>query len=201
MNKNICILGAGGHAKVIIEIAELLNLNINGVFDHNLLAEQVLQYKVNHDFKTIDDSDSIFFALGNNEKRKENAANFNNQSINLIHPSAIISKSVSMGEGNAVMAGSVINSSVKIGNHCIINTSSSIDHDCEIEDFVHISPSAALAGNVKILEGAQVGIGACVRQNITIGRWSIVGAGAVVLKDVPDNSTVIGNPAKIYKKN
>ena len=201
MSKKIEIIGAGGHAKVVIEIAEILGYEITGIYDQNILVKEILNYPVLHEFSDVFPKEKLFFALGSNLNRKKNAENYKSESFNLIHPSAIVSKNIVLGSGNVFMAGVVINSSSKIGNHCIINTSASVDHDCEIGDFVHISPQAALAGNVKVLEGAQIGIGACVKQDITIGKWSVIGAGAVVIKDVPDNVIVAGNPAKIIKKN
>lgn len=199
MNEDIYILGAGGHAKVIIEIAELLGYKIAGVFDQNEDVKEILNYPVFHDFKDLSKQQNVFFGLGNNQNRKKNSENFGNNFFNLIHPSSIITKNIDLGHGNAVMAGVVINSSVKIGDFCVINTSAVIDHDCEIGDFVHISPKVALAGSVKIGEGAQVGIGACVKQNVTIGKWAIVGAGAVVIRDVPDYAVIVGNPGRIIK--
>ena len=199
MGDELYILGAGGHAKVIIEIAESAGYNIAGVFDQNDDVKSILNYKVSHDFEAIPKQKNVFFALGNNQSRKKCSENFTNSNFNLIHPSAVITKHIDLGHGNAVMAGVVINSSVKIGDFCIINTSCSIDHDCEIGSYSHISPKAALAGNVKVGEGTQVGIGACVKQNITIGKWAIIGAGAVVIDDVPDYAVVVGNPARVIK--
>lgn len=197
MDKGICILGAGGHAKVVIEIAELLDCKIQSVFDQNVEIRNVLQYPVNHDLSKCS---NVFLALGSNQIRKANAEKFPTTQVNLIHPSAIISKSTCLGYGNVLMAGVIINSSTIIGNHCIINTKASIDHDCSIDDYAHISPGATLAGNVIVGEGAQIGIGACVKQNVKIGKWSIVGAGAVVIHDVPDYTVVVGNPARVIKR-
>lgn len=200
MDKKICILGAGGHAKVVIEIAESLGCEIDDVFDQNNDIEKVLQYSVMHNLDDLSTSKNVFLALGSNHSRKTNAEKFSTTKINLVHPSAVISKNADLGFGNAVMAGVVINSSTIIGDHCIINTRAAIDHDCEIGNFVHVSPGATLAGNVTVDEGAQIGIGACVKQNIKIGKWAVVGAGAVVVQNVPDFSVVFGNPAKVRKK-
>jgi acetyltransferase EpsM len=199
MSKEVCILGAGGHAKVVIEIAEELGYKVE-VFDQNIQISKILDYSVSNDINSLLEKENIFYAFGNNGYRKINSLKFNSANFNLIHPFSRISKSAFLGTGNVVMAGVIINSSVKIGNHCVINTSACIDHDCVIEDFVHISPNAALAGNITVKEGAQVGIGASVKQNITIGKWSLIGAGAVVINDVPDNVVVVGNPAKIIKE-
>ena len=194
-------MGAGGHAKVVIEIAELLNYTIAGIFDQNKDIKTILNYPVSHTLENLANQASVFYALGSNLKRQNNVENYRSSDINLIHPSAIISKNIEIGLGNVIMPGVIINSSAIIGNHCIINTGASVDHDCVIADYVHISPNVALAGNVTVLEGAQVGIGSSVKQNVTIGKWSVVGAGAVVIADVPDNVIVVGNPAKFLRFN
>lgn len=199
MTKDICILGAGGHAKVVIELAEMLKYDIKSIFDQDKSKKNIFHYSVEHDSEKISENRNVFLALGNNQNRKIGSEKYETADFNLIHPSGIISKSVKMGYGNALMAGVIINSSVQIGDHCIINTGSCIDHDCRIDNFVHISPKAALAGNVKVKEGAQIGIGACIKQNITVGKWAVVGAGAVVINDVPDFAVVVGNPAKILR--
>lgn len=200
MNKNLYILGAGGHSKVVIEIAEDLGYKIISILDDNPSVENIFQYKVVHSSDNSTISENVFLAVGNNINRKKIASRFLAPELNLIHPSAVVSKRTTFGYGNAVMAGVVINASVKIGNHCIINTSACIDHDCKIDDFVHISPNVSLAGNVRVMEGAHVGIGATVKQDITIGKWSVVGAGAVVINDVPNNAVVVGNPARLLIK-
>ena len=200
ISKDLYILGAGGHSKVVIEIAEELGYKIISILDDNPSVENIFQYKVVHSSDNSTISENVFLAVGNNINRKKIASKFTAPELNLIHPSAVVSKRTTFGYGNAVMAGVVINSSVKIGNHCIINTSACIDHDCKIDDFVHISPNASLAGNVRVMEGAHVGIGATVKQDITIGKWSVVGAGAVVINDVPNNAVVVGNPARLLIK-
>ena len=98
------------------------------------------------------------------------------------------------------MAGVIINPYVEVGAHCIVNTNASIDHDCIISDYVHISPGATLCGGVFVSEDVQVGAGAVILPNIKIGKFSTIGAGAVVTTDVPDYTTVVGNPAKTLSK-
>lgn len=195
---DLYLFGAGGHSKVIIEIAELLNINISGLIDNHSKLDHLFNYPV---FSEIPEEIlSIIIAVGNNKIRKEIAeANLNFRYKSLIHPESIISSRSKIGEGSVIMGGVTINSEVEIGKHCIINTNASIDHECKISDYVHISPNAALAGNVEIQEGTQIGIGACVIQDIKIGKWCTIGAGAVIIEDIPDNVTVVGNPGKIIK--
>lgn len=196
----IYFYGASGHAKVIIELAELLSLPIGGLVDKNPDLKELMGYPVSLTEPDIHSKENSFvISIGNNQIRKKIAQNLEANFTTLIHPHSNISKRALIGEGTVVMAGVSINSSCKIGNHVILNTNCSVDHDCIIEDFAHISPNAALAGNVKVGEGSHVGIGASVIQGIRIGKWCTIGAGSVIIKDVPDYATVVGNPGRIIK--
>ncbi len=143
-------------------------------------------------------------AFGDNKKRVElahQAKKIGYSLINAIHPSAVISKCATLGEGIVICPNVSINSDVNIGNNVIINTGAIIEHDCIIEDGVHIAPGVHLAGGVKVKTNTLVGIGATVIDDLTIGENSIIGAGAVIIRDVPDNVTVVGVPGRIIKKN
>ena len=196
----IYLYGASGHAKVIIEIAELLSLPIGGLIDKNPQINELLGYPVSINETEINISENSFIiSIGSNEIRKKIAQKLDVNFTSLIHPQSHISKRTSIGKGTVVMAGVSVNSSTQIGKHVILNTNSSVDHDCIIENFVHISPNAALAGSVQVGEGSHIGIGASVIQGINIGKWCTIGAGAVILKDIPDFATVVGNPGRIIK--
>lgn len=194
------IYGASGHAKVIIEIAEVNNIVIDGVFDDNEKLDKIFDYIVSkaNQFNKYD----LVVAIGDNIVRKKIVNQFaSSKFCTLIHPKSTVSERSIIEEGTVVMAGSTINTNVKIGKHCILNTNSSIDHDVVLADFVHVAPNAALAGNVNIGEGTSVGIGSCIIQNTKVGKWCTIGAGAVVVKDIPDYAVVVGNPGKIIKYN
>ncbi|MGV0922718.1 acetyltransferase [Empedobacter tilapiae] len=194
------LYGASGHGKVIVEIAEENNINIEGFLDEDLSKSQLLNYPIINELP--DKNIEVVISIGNNQVRKKIAEENTQFSYPiLIHPKAVISKRATIKEGTVIMTGVSINSEVRIGKHCIINTNASIDHDCIIDDFAHISPNVALAGNVEVGEGTHVGIGACVIQGVRIGKWCTIGAGAVVIKDIPDYAVAIGNPAKILKYN
>ena len=96
MKKKIHVIGAGGHAKVVIEIAELLGHEIVGVYDQDDSIKKILEYPVFHDLNNILKDDDVFFAIGNNGSRKQNSGKFSLQDLNLIHPSAIISKNIDL---------------------------------------------------------------------------------------------------------
>ncbi len=118
-----------------------------------------------------------------------------------VHPSAIVSSKSTVGEGTIVSPGVVIASFTHLGRHVLVNRGALIGHDVEIGDYVTIGPGANFAGFSRIGEATYIGMGAMVLGEITVGAHSIVGAGAVVTRDVPDNVTVVGTPARVIKKN
>lgn len=115
----------------------------------------------------------------------------------LLHPRAWVAETASIQSGSQILARATVCEFASIGKQCVINTNASVDHDCKIADGVHIMPGATLAGCVSVDEYASIGSGAVVLPHIRIGKSAIVGAGAVVTKDVPADSIVVGNPARI----
>lgn len=199
----VYLIGASGHAKVILEILEQQGVQIGCLVDANPNATALFDYSVESQFPQTFDikTDSIILSIGNNRTRKRLSNSRSYQFFTAVHQSANISPRSILGMGTVVMAGATINSGVIIGDHVILNTNSSVDHDCFISDYVHISPNAALAGNVYVGEGTHIGIGSCIVQGIKIGKWSTIGAGAVIINDVPDYAVVVGAPGKIIKYN
>lgn len=191
------IIGAGGHGKVIAELAQLNGLIISNFIDENKEVTHRGNLQVVHDFplKTL----SAIIAIGNNLVRKRIAQTYPYHYLKLLHPRANISSQTTIGEGSVVIAGATINIDAVVGKHVIINTNASVGHDCVIGNFVHVAPNVALAGNVSIGDGTLVGMGATVVQGVKIGKWCIIGAGSVVINDIPDGTMVVGNPARIIK--
>lgn len=210
--KEIIIIGAGGHAKVIIDIIlqrkKILNDNllIKGILDDSFNESEKkdlfgipIMGKINKILELSSDTYYII-AIGNNSIRKKISENYKNiKYITLIHPKAIIAENVSLEIGTVIMAGSIVNSYTKIGKHCIINTGSIIEHDNRIKDYVHVSPNATLCGEVCIQEEVWIGAGATIIQGVKIGTKSTIGAGTVVIKNISSKCIAIGNPAKIIK--
>ncbi|WP_316838237.1 acetyltransferase [Pedobacter nutrimenti] len=196
------IIGASGHAKVIIDTLVLNKQDILGIWDDNEDLK-VLDFAVNGNVSAFKNQigQKVVIAIGNNKTRKLIAEQLYAEFGIVVHPSSVISSSAVLSEGTVVMPNVTVNSLAKIGKHVILNTNSSVDHDCRIGDFVHISPQAGLAGNVDVGEGTHIGIGACIIQGVKIGRWVTIGAGAVIIRDVPDFAVVVGNPGKIIKYN
>lgn len=207
MKANLLIVGAGGHGRVVADIALKMNKWRKIFFlDDNENIKVSMGIEVigkTTDIKKYIDSYDIVVGIGNNKIREkiQTDLEITGASIpKLIHPQAIIGTDVKLGIGTVVMAGSIINSSTKIGKGCIINTGCTIDHDCEIEDYVHISPGAHIAGSVKIGKGSWLGIGCIVSNNINITRNSQIGAGGVVVKDINEPGIYIGVPVRRIKK-
>ena len=196
------LIGASGHAKVIIDILEKQGIKIDFLIDANPEISELQSYKVIHESNHgYEPSNEYLVSIGSNLIRKEICDKVIGRFGVAIHPSTILGDGVSLGDGTVLMAGVVVNSSTSIGKHAIINTSASIDHDCIIEDFTHISPNATLCGSIRVGEGTQIGAGATIIPNLQIGKWATIGAGAVIIEDVPDYAVVVGNPGKIIKYN
>lgn len=194
--RRILIIGAGGHGRVLADIARLNGYtSVRFLDDGNVpgLAGKVA------DFVKFTDTSDFFVAIGNNAVRKrisERLAEGGARIVNLIHPAAVIAGDVQLGTGIAAMAGAVVNSGAKIGDGVILNTCSSVDHDCVIGDYVHISIGAHLAGTVRVGEGCFICAGATVINNIDICEQCTVAAGAVVVRNITQPGTYKGVPAK-----
>jgi acetyltransferase EpsM len=178
-------------------------INIYGKGDHAKIVSSAIKLQ---QFKFVDDTDYDptaeglwVIGIGNNKSRKRIAEEVlkDKQFISAISSNSICNPNISMGEGTQIMAGAVIQMGCTIGRHCIINTSTSVDHDCILGDFTFIGPNATLCGGVQIGEGSFIGAGAVLLPYIKIGKNCMIGAGSVVTKDMPDNVTAYGNPAKI----
>ncbi|WAM33638.1 acetyltransferase [Caldicellulosiruptor morganii] len=203
----LLILGAGGHGKVVSEIALLMKKWDDIYFlDDNKVGQEINGIKV---IGTLDKIKELrkefthaFVSIGDNMKRVEwfkYLEEMNYEIPVLIHPSSIISNNVKINKGTVIMPGSIINTNTVIGKACIINTNASIDHDCQIGDGVHISPGVTIGGSVNIGDNTWVCIGATIINNINIGKNCIIAAGSTVIRDVPDNVMIAGVPGEIKK--
>ncbi|WP_270539788.1 acetyltransferase [Bacteroides zhangwenhongii] len=190
------LYGASGHAKVIIDIIKSQGDVIEGLVDDDPNLTELSGIPVLHDAAELS---PFIVSIGNCKVRKMIAERLNCEFAMAIHPTAIISPTVTVGEGTVIMQGAVIQTEVKIGKHCIINTKASIDHECLIGDYVHIAPGCTISGDVYIGEGTWVGVGSTIIQGVRIGKNCIIGAGSVIVKDIPDNSKAYGVPCKVIE--
>jgi len=212
--KKVILIGAGGHAKAVIDILKKNNqeIEIVGLITKDAadIGEKVLGVPIIGTDKELSElfNKGIRYALiavgsvDNNFLRKKlykKVANIGYTFINAFHPSSIISDYARFGTGNVVMAGVLVGPDTIIGNNVILNTGSIIEHDCIIEDHVHVAPGVKIAGGVTIGEASLIGIGSVIIQGIKVGKNVVVGAGTIVLEDIPDNAVVVGVPGKIKK--
>ena len=206
---SLLILGAGGHGKVVADTAAAIGQwkKIAFLDDRHASLKTVLDWPVMGSLKEankfLPEYDGFCVAIGNNELRLKLLKSYQGQGFSapsLIHPTAYISPSASLGSGCVVFAQAVVNPESQIGEAGIINTGASVDHDCVLEAGVHLCPGVRLAGEVRIGQQTTLGTGSAVIPQITIGSHTMIGAGSVVVTDIPDHSTAAGVPAKVFKK-
>lgn len=189
---NIYIYGSGGHGKVVADIARSVG------YENIIFLDDKNGVKFSKDLPKFD----LIVAIGDNEIRanlQDKAVKFGFDIVNLVHPKAVISKSVKFGKGVVVMPNAVINSEANVGDGAIINSGAIIEHDCIVGEFSHISPNVALAGGVRVGKFCHIGISSSIIQNINIGDYSVLGAGATLIDDIPSNCVAVGVPARIIK--
>ncbi len=207
----IVLMGAGGHAKVIIEIIRKYHpaFHIVGITDKDeaKIGQSVLGVPV------IGTDDILVELAGKGVRkalitlgmvesfqprlklyRKARESGF--ELVSVVHGASVVSDSAEFGDGNALMAGSIINAGVRVGSNCILNTGCIIEHDCILGNNIHVAPGATLSGGVTIGDNCLIGAGAVVIQGIRIGENCIIGAGSAVVRDIPPNSVVAGVPAR-----
>ena|SRR3990167_719447 len=206
MNKPIFIISAGGHAKVLLEavrdtlVAGFIETDIDKIgkkitgidiisqkfFLNNYLAPNVL----------------LLNGIGSVSEpilRKKVFSFFKKKGysfLNIVHPTAYISKNVILGEGCQILAGSIVQTGSILGDNVIVNTGAIVDHNCTIGNHSHIAPGATLSGDVSIEDSCHIGCAATLIQGLKISNSCLVAAGAVVISNLSEKSRVAGVPAK-----
>lgn len=208
-NRPVIVIGAGGHASVLISSLKALQRELIGTTeaDANKLGGYISGIPIIGNDETIlsykPDSIKLVIGIGSvssTQKRKDVYEKFKKDGYSfasVIHPTAAVMDDVRLGEGVQIMVGAIVQIGCAIGDNVIINTGAIIDHDCIIGNHTHVAPGAVLSGGVQIGEMAHIGTSATIIQGIKIGEGAIIGAGAVVIKDIPANVTVAGVPARL----
>lgn len=204
----LVVIGAGGHARVVIDAIEKQGLfEIVGLLDDNAAQDTslVLGYPLLGGRDVLRDSGTphrAVVAIGSPLARGawiHHLMELQFEMPSVVHPGAIRGRDVSIGAGTVLLAGSILNSGARLGRGVIINTGASVDHDCLIGDLVHVAPGARLAGNVQVGARTHIGICACVIQGVEIGADAIIGAGAAVVGAIPAGATAVGVPARVIR--
>lgn len=198
MVKQLIIIGASGHGKVVADCAVKNGYESIIFLDDDENVTHCGKYKVvGRSKETASLPGDVIVAIGSFGFRRQIQTSIEERRlVTLIHPNAVVGNDVEIGNGSIVMAGAVINPGSRLGKGVIVNTSSSIDHDCIIGDFVHVAVGAHLAGSVTVGDNSWIGAGAVVNNNLHICSGCMIGAGAVVVKDIEEAGTYIGVPAK-----
>lgn len=218
MREKILLVGAGQHARVVLyNIQEQNKYDVIGILDKNLdKAKEEKFFEgipiLDIDYSKIDlkelkeklGTDKFFISFGNMKYRKKVWELFKNSgwnSVNIIHPNAVISKNAKLGEGILIECGCLITPNPIIGDNVVVNTGSQVNHDNIIENHVYIASGVVLSGGVKIGENTLLDDRVIVTLGREVGKNSLIGAGAVITKNLEDNIVAYGNPAKVIRLN
>jgi sugar O-acyltransferase (sialic acid O-acetyltransferase NeuD family) len=206
----LAVVGCGGHASCVIDCVEL-----QGEYEVAALVDDFKApgSRVCGGYPVLGPCDadtirrlreagveSFVIAVGDNATRAELAGKLralwpSAAAVTLVHPSAFVARSASLGEGTVVLPGAVVQVNCRVGSHCIVNTRASLDHDGVMGDFSALAPGATVSGAVRIGAFSWVAAGAVVAHGRVIGANTVVGAGAVVVRDIPDLVVAFGVPA------
>lgn len=191
-NKNIILVGGGGHCKSVMDVAESAGYTILGVLDKpELVGTPVLDYKVigtDDEMSQYADKAEFVITVGQikssalRRKLAQMVKDAGGKLATIIAADAYVSKYATIGEGTVVMHKTVVNAGAKIGANCIINTMANIEHDVQVGDFCHVSTGVMANGEVKIGDDSFIGSGSVIHQCIAIEANSVIPAGSVVRK-------------------
>ena len=202
----LLIIGAGGHAKVVLAAARLeKRFECFAILDEDSAnwgtCVQGTEVVGGCDLLTRLNSDEwhAVIAVGDNETRRrfaQQATQIGWRFACIFHPRAHIGEDVGIGEGTVILPQAVVNESSRIGRHVIVNSGAIVEHDCIIADYAHLAPGCCLTGRCEVGELAMIGARAAVLPGVRVGASAVVGAGAVVTHDVGVAEVVVGVPAR-----
>ncbi|MCP4914375.1 MAG: acetyltransferase [Oligoflexia bacterium] len=199
--KTIYIIGDGGHAKVLKDCCELYKVEAKFIS----LKESSNPNINESDFLKLADENEVNVILGigstnlnsNRDKIIEKYSNHKNiRFTTLVHPTAIISRDVVIGNGSYIGAGAILCPNSKVGNHCIINTGAIIEHDSIIKNYTHVACGSVCLGASTVGENSLIGANATILQACSFPGQSVLGAGSVLTKTQTEEGLYVGSPAK-----
>ncbi|MEZ6136803.1 MAG: acetyltransferase [Pirellulaceae bacterium] len=202
----LVILGAGGHAKMVIEAARsggqyqpTVCLSASANSPASILGVPIVE-ETDSQLRLLAKRQLwAVVAIGENRLRQRlqhKLSEFRFAIATIVASTAWLSPSARIGAGSVLMPNSSVGAEVELGLGVIVNTNASVDHDGRVEEFAHLAPGAHLAGNVHIGARAFVGLGTSIIPTRRIGADAVIGAGATIIRDVPPNETWVGCPAR-----
>ena len=210
MTRSFVIWGCAGHAKVLVSLISSQGGQVVAFFDNRQVSSILPGVPIffgeagfNAWVKDRESLSSVTGLVAIGGHRGTDRINIQNlfraaglKLSPLIHPTAFVCNTATLGEGCQVLAQAVVAADSKLGDACIVNHKASVDHECILGNGVHLAPGATVCGCVTVGDNVLIGAGAVVLPRLKIGPDSIIGAGAVVTKDVSVRSVIVGNPGK-----
>ena len=203
--KNLILVGGGGHCKSVIEVAESAGYTILGIVDRpEELGKLVLDYKVigvDDDIPQYVEKAEFVITVGFIKnpalriKLYYKVKEAGGKLATIVASTAHVSKYATLGEGTVVMHQAFVNAGAQIGNNVILNTFTNIEHDAVVGDQCHISTGTMVNGDCKIGQNVFVGSQSVLANGIEVGDNIIIGAGSVVRKSISQKGIYVGNPA------
>ena len=200
MEKNLILIGGGGHCKSVIEVAESAGYNILGILDRpDEVGKKVLAY----DVIGVDYVDKAEFVItvgfiknpALRIKLYEKVLHAGGKLATLIASTAYVSKYAKIGQGTVVMHQAFVNAGAEIGDNVIVNTLANIEHDACIGNQCHVSTGAMINGDCKVGANCFIGSQSVLANAISVCPDVVVGAGSFVRKSILDVGIYSGNPA------
>lgn len=210
--KKICILGAGGFGREVlcclIDQIKTSNLKIEEIACFMVRDEEYNEQKI-MGIDVIPQSSfdplmyNVVVAIGDPASRKSVVDSLpeNTTYMSIIHPSAVISEWVEIGEGCVITAGTILTCNIKIGKHAHLNLHTTIGHDCTMGDYFTTAPATNISGNCHFGDVVYFGTNSAIRQGISICNNVTIGMGGVVVKDITEEGVYFGNPLIKFEKN
>ncbi len=205
MDKNLILVGGGGHCKSVIEVAESCGYNILGILDHpSELGKEILGYKVignDDDMAQYVDKAQFIVTVGSikdpslRKRLHDQIRAIGGSLATIIASTAYVSKRATIGEGTVIMHFAMVNANAKIGTGCIINTHSNIEHDAVVGDYCHISTGAMVNGGCIVGNDVFLGSQSVMANGTSICDGCVIGAGSLVRKSFHVKGIYSGNPA------
>lgn len=211
ISKKICIVGAEGFGRetllCLMDIIALKNLKIEDVCCFMLLDKDITERTI-MGINVIPQSTfdpklyKVVVAISDVSRRKFVVESLppETEYTKIIHPNAIISEWVKIGEGSIITAGVILTHNIKIGIHSQLNLHTTIGHDCIMGNYFTTAPGAKISGNCEFGDNVYLGTNASVRQGISICNDVTVGMGGVVVKNIITSGVYIGNPVNILNR-
>ena len=198
-DRPLILLGGGGHAKVVAELADAVGRHLIGVCDPALAAAGVHEWRgmpvLGNDAaleKFSPDTHDLALGMGLVPGSRLRIERFKVLTArgykfpSLIHPKALVAQAATIGDGTQIMAGAIVQPDCQIGENVIVNTHATLDHDVQIGSHVHIAPGAVLCGGVQVGIETFIGASATLLPLVIVGARCLVAAGSTLARSLAD---------------